>query len=65
MPQLEELAHASEETLVDVLGFPEQEARHFAMLNEESKQRLGRSRAVDSRRHTDILYLGYLCKSQF
>ena len=40
MPQLEELAHATEETLVDVLGFPEQEARHFAMLNEESKQRV-------------------------
>lgn len=40
MPQLEELAHATEETLVDVLGFPEQEAKHFAMLNEESKQRV-------------------------
>ena len=25
MPKLEELAHATEETLVDVLGFPEQE----------------------------------------
>lgn len=24
MPKLEELAHATEETLVDVLGFPEQ-----------------------------------------
>lgn len=25
MPKLEELAHATEETLVDVLGFPEQD----------------------------------------
>ena len=25
MPKLEDLAHATEETLVDVLGFPEQE----------------------------------------
>jgi len=40
MPKLEELAHATEETLVDVLGFPEQEAKHFAMLNGESKQRV-------------------------
>lgn len=40
MPKLEELAHATEETLVDVLGFPEQEAKHFAMLNDESKQRV-------------------------
>ena len=40
IPPLEELAHASEEMLVDMLGFPEEEAKHFAMMNEESKNRV-------------------------
>ena len=28
------------EMLVDMLGFPEEEAKHFAMMNEESKNRV-------------------------
>eukprot|EP00930_Biecheleria_cincta_P009204 TRINITY_DN1108_c0_g1_i1.p1 TRINITY_DN1108_c0_g1~~TRINITY_DN1108_c0_g1_i1.p1 ORF type:complete len:2115 (+),score=427.14 TRINITY_DN1108_c0_g1_i1:725-6346(+) len=40
LPPLEELENASAEDLVDMLGFPEQEAKTFASMNPETRKRV-------------------------